>query len=78
MSRDFSCISAVRCQIQQAEEKLTIACVELRNHGLADSADELMGKVKWLRTWTGPDGYLHWLEQPAPPEQPSNAKDIFE
>jgi hypothetical protein len=57
-ARDFSCVPAVRCQIQQAEEKLTIAAKELRKHGLADSADEIVGKVKWLRTWTGPGGVL--------------------
>lgn len=76
--RDFSCIPAVRCQIQQAEEKLTIAAMELRKHGLTESADQIIGKVKWLRTWTGPDGLLHWLEQPALPEQPAANKDIFE
>ncbi|WP_299734688.1 hypothetical protein [uncultured Roseobacter sp.] len=64
MSRDYSCIPAVRCQIQQAEEKLTIAAKELRRCGLDESADQIIGKVKWFRTWTGKDGLLDWLAKP--------------
>ena len=68
-TRDFSCIPAARAQIEQAVEKLQTACTILRKAGLTESADQLVCKVKWLRTWTEPDGYLDWMEKPQPEEQ---------
>ena len=63
-ARDFTCIPVARAQIEQATEKLQTACTVLRNAGLTDSADELVGKVKYLRTWTEPDGWLDCMEKP--------------
>lgn len=63
--RDFSCIGDVRRSINEAERHLLEACATMRAAGLTESAQTLMCKVRWLRTWTDPKGYLHWLEQPS-------------
>ena len=61
---DESILPAVRCQVQQAEEKLQIAAKLLREHGWPENADELVKMLKLARIWTGPDGWLDWLEKP--------------
>ena len=61
-------IPAVRCQIQQAEEKMQIACGLMRKNGYPESADDLARILKQMRVWSQPDGFLHFLEQPDMPD----------
>lgn len=67
MSRE-EIIPAVRCQMQQAEEKMQIAAKLLRTNGYPESADDVVRLLKQSRVWTQPDGFLHFLEQPDAPE----------
>lgn len=54
-------LNAVRVQIAQAEERLQVACKELRSNGWPDSADELAIDLRRVRIWTQKDGWLDWL-----------------
>lgn len=59
-----ACLTAVRVQIAQAEEKLAVACGILRRNGFPTSADDLSRSVKGLRVWTQQDGFLDYLAKP--------------
>ena len=66
---DISCIPAVKSQIDQAVEKLQIAATVLRKAGFTENADEIIGKAKWFRTFSEPDGVLDWMQKPQPEDQ---------
>lgn len=57
-----TCLRAVRAQIEQAQEHLTIACKVMRNNGFPESANDLSRNLKMLNVWTQQSGLLHWLE----------------
>ena len=54
----------VRVQLQQAEEKLQIACKLLRENGWPENADDLSQILKSIRVWTMRDGRLGCLANP--------------
>lgn len=60
---DFSVLPAVRAQIEQAEEKLQIACKELLKGGLTETHPHLLSLLRQCRVWTQKDGWLDWLEK---------------
>jgi hypothetical protein len=62
---DPSILTAVRSQIEQGLEHLTIACGLLRQNGWPENADELMRTVRHGRVWTQSDGWLDHLAPPA-------------
>lgn len=61
---DDSVLPAVRVQIRQAEEKLTIALRLLREAGWVETHPYLLRIHNQLRVWTQKDGWLDWLEKP--------------
>lgn len=61
---DPAILPAVRAQIEQAEEKLRLACQLLRQNGWPENADELIRSVKHVRVWTQKDGWLDCLARP--------------
>jgi len=62
---DPAILPAVRAQIEQAEEKLRIACKLLRRNGWPENADELVRSLKHVGVWTMRDGWLDCLEKPS-------------
>lgn len=65
-----ACLPAVRCQIEQAQEKLVIACDVLRRHGFPEFADDLMRPARALRVWTQQDGFLDCMARPDAEDAP--------
>ena len=63
MSRE-STIPAVRCQMNQSEEKLRIAMRLMRENGYPESADDVFRILKQMQVWTQKDGWLDCLEKP--------------
>ena len=61
---DPAILPAVRSQIEQGLEHLTIACGLLRQNGWPENANELMRTVKHGRVWTQADGWLDHLDRP--------------
>lgn len=59
-------LKAVRVQIGEAESKLQTACTILRSAGFPENADALSIEIKRLRVWTGPAGWLSYLEKGEP------------
>ncbi|EEX09612.1 hypothetical protein SL1157_1656 [Ruegeria lacuscaerulensis ITI-1157] len=61
MEPNFDILPAVRSQIEQAEEKLQVACRLLRENGWPENSDELVRSLKHVRVWTQRDGWLDIL-----------------
>lgn len=71
---DPAVLPAVRAQIDQAQEKLVIACGLLRLAGWPENADELMRSVRHVQVWTMPDGWLDALARPDTKDRPHAAE----
>lgn len=56
-------LKAVRVQLEQAAEKMQLACKLLRSGGFPENADSLAGDLKRLRVWTQAEGWLSYLEK---------------
>ncbi|WP_299830702.1 hypothetical protein [uncultured Roseobacter sp.] len=64
MSRDFSCIPDVRAGLHRIQGDISAEIQRLRDHGLNDTADNLRGSLKFLRTYTDKGMMLDCLEAP--------------
>ena len=58
---DKRCLTAVRVQVEQAQEHLVAACKILRTNGWPQNADDLMRSVKHVQVWTQKDGWIDCL-----------------
>lgn len=62
-SSEADVLKAVRVQLEQAAEKMQIACKLLRSGGFPENADALAGDLKRLRIWTKAEGWISYLEK---------------
>ena len=71
MTRREDIIPLVRDTIREAQVKLSQAEALMRENGFPQNAEDFSTIAKQCQVWTGPNGRLHFLEQPDHSEEPT-------